>query len=87
MSTTITADASTLMNQASATAHEYLREAVRRIDGDLGDGYAKEHPAVLAAFMAAAVEDFRTAIIAQAMQDATERLAMAIMTLRDERRQ
>lgn len=79
----ITADATTLMRQASMTAHEYLVEAVKHIDNEMGKGYSKEHPELVAAFMAAAASDFRTAILAQAVQDGTEALVEAITSHRE----
>lgn len=50
-----------MVKQAPMTVDTYLREAVERIDGVFGDGYAKSHPELVAAFIAACVEDFSTA--------------------------
>jgi hypothetical protein len=47
-----------LMDQASMTAGTYLSEGVGCIDGMFGEGYAKEHPELVGAFMQAAAMDF-----------------------------
>ena len=65
----ITANAETLMRQASMTADEYLREAISRIDARLGEGYAAKNPALIGAFMAAAAQDYAAALGAAVRQD------------------
>jgi hypothetical protein len=47
----ITASPGTLMRQAKYTAAEYLNAAVIDIDEKFGDGFAKEHPELVAAYM------------------------------------
>jgi hypothetical protein len=74
----ITASPETLMRQASMTADEYLNKAVTAIDRVLGDGYAKQHPELIAEFMRTAAADFNTAITAQAVQSAGSEIAEAI---------
>ena len=59
---TITASASELLHQAKGTAGDYLDAAVRHIDETFGDGYAKKHPELVAAWMKVASEDFVTSI-------------------------
>lgn len=71
----ITANAETLLRQASMTADEYLSEAIRRIDGRLGKGYAEKHPELIGAFMAAAASDFATSISTAVRQDDSMNLA------------
>jgi len=47
-----------LMRQASMTAHDYMQKAISDIDNLLGEGYAKEHPELIAAYMQTAALDF-----------------------------
>ncbi|WP_157669304.1 hypothetical protein [Chitinibacter sp. GC72] len=49
------------MKQATETAHYYLVSAVRMIDCEFGEGYAKNNPAVLAAFIQVCAQDYHTA--------------------------
>jgi hypothetical protein len=65
----ITADSETLMRQASMTAHEYLDQAIERIDRALGEGFAKKPPELIGAFMQASAVDLGSAIIAKTLQD------------------
>jgi hypothetical protein len=60
----ITASAETLMTQGSMTAHDYVCEGIRRIDQELGEGYAKKNPVLLAGFIQAASMDCSAATIA-----------------------
>ncbi len=56
-----------LMKQAMLTSHSYLSSAIRIIDGELGEGYAKAHPELIAGFMRTAAADFNTCMIRQAL--------------------
>lgn len=58
----LTASPSELLEQASHTAESYLCHAVRAIDRQFGDGFAKKHPDLVAAYMKTACEDFNTSI-------------------------
>lgn len=78
MNTAITADATTLMRQASMTAHDYLHAVIKSIDDAFGEGYAKSTPELIAAFMQVAARDFHTAITTQAIQDGVGRISEAI---------
>ena len=60
--------AETAMRQAPMTADYYMKEAVERIDRLMGDGYAKKHHELIAAFMNACVVDFDTAIRSTSQQ-------------------
>jgi hypothetical protein len=84
MSDKITADYTTLLHQASETAHEYFTSAIHAIDGKFGDGYAESHPELIAAFMRAAGSDFQTSVIAKSIQDGLDDLAHAIRDSRGE---
>jgi hypothetical protein len=74
----VTADAKTLMEQASMTADTYMQEAVRRIDRQFGSGYAAEHPDLVGVFIQAAATDFATAMNAKVIESAAERIAQAL---------
>lgn len=54
-----------LIRQAVLTSHSYLSSAIRIIDEEFGDGYAKEHPELIAGFMNTAARDFDTSITHQ----------------------
>lgn len=64
----ILADSETLMSQAPGTVAFYMREGVEQIDRLFGDGYAKAHPELLAAFITASATDMHGAIIAGAIE-------------------
>lgn len=49
-----------LFRQAMMTAHDYMVNAKSEIDESFGDGYAAEHPELVAAYMQAAGYDLRT---------------------------
>lgn len=70
----IRASNDTLLEQAPMTADEYLRAGVRTIDKQFGDGYAKEHPELLAAYMKTCATDFGTAVLVVAIQEAIEQV-------------
>ena len=44
--------------QAPVSAHSWLTAAIRRIDEELGEGYAKAHPELVAAFMRTCAVDY-----------------------------
>lgn len=48
-----------LMDQGPMTADYYLGEAVKRIDAQFGEGYAKKNPALVAEFMKVSALDVR----------------------------
>jgi len=73
----ISASNDTLLRQASMTAAEYLYKAVDEIDGKFGDGFSKEHPELVGAFMHTAALDFAATIITSAIQDLAEELPRA----------
>jgi hypothetical protein len=55
----------TLMRQAPMTATEYLDAAVESIDFRFGDGYAKQHPELVGAFMITAALDYGATSLAR----------------------
>ncbi|GKS69962.1 hypothetical protein W03_19660 [Nitrosomonas sp. PY1] len=60
---------SDLMRQAVLTSHSYLSSAIRIIDEELGEGYAKAHPELIVGFMKTSAMDFHTAITHQKFDD------------------
>lgn len=58
-----------LMNQAPWTVDEYLRGAVKYIDKTFGEGYAKNHPELVSAFILACVKDFSATMMANGIDD------------------
>tara|TARA_Y100001951_G_scaffold91492_1_gene85517 strand:- start:114 stop:416 length:303 start_codon:yes stop_codon:yes gene_type:complete len=58
-----------LMRQAPDTIDFYLRKGIDYIDNHLGEGYAKEHPELLAGFIQACTTDFHTGIQAKSFED------------------
>jgi hypothetical protein len=74
----ITASPETLLDHASMTVRQYFVAAIKAIDHEFGDGYAKEHPELVAAFIHCAGVDFSASIIMANMQDFVESLCSAI---------
>ena len=58
---------SDLLHQAVLTAHSYLSSAIRIIDDEFGEGYAKAHPELVAGFMHTAAMDFDSCMERQAL--------------------
>lgn len=55
---TVEASFNTLYSQSKESAESYMHTAVRNIDEQFGEGYAKANPNLVAAFMQTAVTDF-----------------------------
>jgi hypothetical protein len=69
MTERIMADSETLFKQAPMTAKSYMIDAVIAIDKWFEEeGYAKNHPELVAAFMEACALDLGSAIIARAIE-------------------
>jgi hypothetical protein len=81
--TLITDNAETLMRQAWKTASEYMLHGIDEIDRLLGDGYAKDHPELLGAFIRAAASDFNHMTLARNLGNAIETLARNVEGLGD----
>lgn len=81
----IEANVPTLHRQTGMTAADYLRSALKEIDTELGEGMARKHPDLVAAFMRCCAVDFQTAIIAQTMQEGLAQIGRAIAEAGDER--
>ncbi len=70
-----------LMRQAPDTAALYLRKAAEAIDQQFGEGYAKANPALVAAFMSVAGQDFANAmnnLSAQVIKDGLDVIAESL---------
>lgn len=74
MMNAVTATAEELLQQASWTAADYLSGGIEAIDKKFGEGYAKKHPELLGAFMAAASRDLQTSLTVQALQEVARNL-------------
>lgn len=70
---TITADANTLMYQASYTADVYMAKGIDSIDKEFGKGYAKANPGLLAGYMLTCTLDNGSATIAKAIEYLADR--------------
>ena len=70
-----------LMRQAHMTAHDYMMHVINDIDELLGDGYAKQHPELIAAYMQTAALDLVAAIIAKETSAGLEKIACAILEI------
>ncbi len=75
---TIEADYSTLLRQASATADDYLMNAIQDIDKRLGDGYAETHPDLIAAYMKVAAMDLGAASLAKEIGESISEAGLEI---------
>jgi hemoglobin-like flavoprotein len=62
--------ANDLMEEAPDTVNFYLRRAIKHIEDNFGEGYAKEHPELLAGFIQACATELHTAIQAKEISDA-----------------
>jgi hypothetical protein len=76
--TEITASGDTLMRQAMMTAADYLADAVRSIDAEFGAGYAKQNPALVAAYMQTAAADYAATVTAQQIRAGLEHIGAAL---------
>jgi hypothetical protein len=64
-----------LMRQAGMTAENYMINGKQDIDKIMGDGYAKAHPELLAAYMQAAALDFHATFLAKELTAGMELIA------------
>jgi len=72
---TITASFETLYEQSSMIADGHLSKAVKCIDSELGNGFAKKNPALVGAFMQAAVLELGFSTLAQQVRAGLETIA------------
>jgi predicted DNA-binding protein len=76
----ITADFHVLMDQAPGTVAVYLDKAIESIDNAFGDGYAKQNPSLIGAFIQAAATDMGCAVLAQQIHAGLESIAENLST-------
>jgi hypothetical protein len=82
----ITDDNNELAKQAPQATYEYLRCGIRDIDDLLDEGYAKDHPELLAAYMKTAAMDLFTAVISREINKGLNGIAEAITDANDVQR-
>jgi hypothetical protein len=70
-------DGHEMMEQAKGTAREYLIDAIRSIDGHLGEGAALKHPELIVAFMKTCVLDYGATLISQQIRRGLNNVAAA----------
>lgn len=68
-----------LFEHSIRNTEEYLKDAVLAIDAQFGEGYAKQNPMLVGAFIQTCAQDFHTRLMKVAAQD----LGKAIGTLGD----
>jgi hypothetical protein len=78
-------DVTTLFHQAPKTINDYLLEGIKSIDRQFGNGYAKNHPELLGAFIKACALDFNSSIIAAAIEQSAPIIASSIDNINIER--
>jgi hypothetical protein len=79
----ITASWDTLMRQAPMTVHDYVTAIIGTIDEHFGKGYAKQNPALVAALVRAATDDFRTTSLVVCSQNIAKELANIASAIRE----
>ena len=73
----ITASFDTLLSQASDTASIYMGRAIYEIDLLFGDGYAENHPELVAAFMQTAALDYHASATSKVFAECLSTVAVA----------
>ena len=81
--TDITASLDSLVKQGAMTASQYMSEAISEIDVLFGDGYAKQNPVLVAAFMQAATTDLGATVQAKVLGEALEKIGDALEEIAD----
>lgn len=75
--------ASDLMRQAMDTAHDYMLHAEHDIDEHFGAGFARQNPALMAAYMQTAATDFAATFGLQGVSESVGRVADAVGDVAD----
>lgn len=65
----------TALEQASMTASDYFHRAIETIDEKFGEGYAKDNPVLIGAFMQVSASDFHTMWTAENLRNVSGDLA------------
>lgn len=58
-----------LMEDSFSEANFYFENAITQIDNKFGEGYAKDHPELISAFMSAATRANQGVVIGKCIQD------------------
>ena len=74
----ITASSDTLMHQAGSTADEYFRAAIKNIDIQFGEGYAKKNPSLVGVMVTASAADFNNSVFTKELSEAIDGLSYSI---------
>ena len=69
-----------LMDHASATAKNYLRDAIEAVESQMGKGAAEKYPQIVAAVITAAAQDYHAAMFSHRVAPALEDVAEALRT-------
>jgi hypothetical protein len=67
-------DATSAVYQAGSTVGVYLTQAIRKIDENLGAGYAKRHPELIAECVRSQTMDLNSVALVAAMYEIAEAL-------------
>lgn len=78
MNADIEASFETLFTQAQESASSYLQYAKTEIDRVFGDGHAKNHPELVAAFMKCASNEFCSGSTSKVMQSALKGIGYSL---------
>jgi molybdopterin biosynthesis enzyme MoaB len=68
---------------AAASTDDFLAAAVRSIDKQMGAGFAKDHPELVAAFLSTASAEYRNAALIVAIQESTKSVATSLKNIGD----
>jgi hypothetical protein len=72
-----------LMREAPGTARYFLVSAIAEIDSVFEDGYAKEHPDLLAAFLNGSIKDFATGATLKVLEEKIGELVYSVDSIAD----
>ncbi|MDE2370275.1 MAG: hypothetical protein KGN16_14990 [Burkholderiales bacterium] len=72
-----------VMEEALMTASSYMKRAALEIDKFFGEGYAEDHPELVAAFMQAAAADMQTMWTAATIEDGLYEVADNLRRIAD----
>jgi hypothetical protein len=73
---TLTEDA--IARSALQAASRFLREAIKEVNAQMGDGAADRHPQIVAAFMHVVTNDYTGTLLAQQVRVGLESVATSI---------
>ena len=65
-------------DSSKLAAGNYLNAAIRDIDAEFGEGYARAHPELVAAFMQTAVMDYSSGIASESLHEAVGQIKGAL---------